>query len=150
MSDRYWLSAPGSKEPPKGPLSLVELTEAWQAGTIEPTATICKVGESNWVKPETVLGPRTPKARTGELPKCFRYQTADQIEGKYSDLARVASSLELLRHCIEGSCSDYWNRLACGCYLSYSVFTVSSNRTVRGGSIGGLVLCNGNSYRWCG
>lgn len=94
MSDRYWLSTPGSKEPPKGPLSLQEITEAWQAGTIEPVSIICKVGESNWVNPESVLGPRVPRARTGELPQVFPLPDRRSIEGKYSDLARVASSLE--------------------------------------------------------
>lgn len=98
MSDRYWLSAPGSKEPPKGPLSLVELTEAWQAGTIEPTATICKVGESNWVKPESVLGPRVPKAPMGELSQALPLPDRRSIEGRYSDqpaLHRASNSTAL-------------------------------------------------------
>lgn len=44
--------------------------------------------------PKACSVPECQEHERVNFPKCFRYQTADQIEGKYSDLARVASSLE--------------------------------------------------------
>lgn len=60
MSDRYWISTPGSNEPPTGPLTLPEITSLWTSQKLDPAATMCKVGDAVWVSFERVLAPPKP------------------------------------------------------------------------------------------
>jgi len=56
--ERYWLSIPGSKDPPQGPMDMGAIRSSWTAGTLDPASTMCKVGDSTWLRVESVLGAR--------------------------------------------------------------------------------------------
>lgn len=60
MTDRYWLSTPGSKEPPRGPMPLDTVVASWNSGGLHADTTMCKVGDATWLSVARVLGP--PKA----------------------------------------------------------------------------------------
>lgn len=56
--ERYWLSIPGSKDPPRGPMDLGAVRTSWNAGSLDAASTMCKVGDSTWVRVDSVLGVR--------------------------------------------------------------------------------------------
>lgn len=57
MTDRYWLSTPGSKDPPRGPMPLDAVRASWNSGGLHPNTTMCKVGDATWLSVSKVLGP---------------------------------------------------------------------------------------------
>lgn len=64
--ERYWLSIPGSKDPPRGPMDLVAIRSSWNAGSLDAASTMCKVGDSTWVRVDSVFGvPTAPMPSPG-------------------------------------------------------------------------------------
>jgi len=50
---RFWVSTPGSEEPPAGPFSKADVL----VGRYPETATVCRVGESTWQPIRTLVTP---------------------------------------------------------------------------------------------
>lgn len=61
----YWVTTPGSTDPPIGPLDAEEIAARVASGAIAKNATACKVGESKWHPVESLLSdtvtPPTPQ-----------------------------------------------------------------------------------------
>lgn len=96
MADRYWLSTPGSKDPPRGPMDISTVQASWNTGNLDPGTTMCKVGDATWVTIQSVFG--DPKKQAPPLleplPAPGSFLRA-ALEARYSNLASVASSLSL-------------------------------------------------------
>jgi hypothetical protein len=105
-ADRYWVSLPGSKLPPRGPMDLEAIRTSWNAGQLDPASTICKVGDTTWGSVDSVLGPPRPEpaappawsapaASAAPIPAGPTAPTPARsvIEAQYMNLARVAKGL---------------------------------------------------------
>ena len=93
MTERYWVLAPDSADPPKKPRRLADLTAAWHAGTLDPRSTICRVGDSTWQPIEVVLGQRQPPTPPVEVPLVAPLPNRAEIASRYENLTSVATGL---------------------------------------------------------
>lgn len=106
-SKTYWIAIPGSTEPPSGPLSLDDILGRVGSGEIPNDATVCEVGQADWVELAVVL-PR-PRAKPTPIlaaPVSIRavrlaYQRSE-IETHYHNLASVGAGTVTYGQLIQG------------------------------------------------
>lgn len=93
MSDRYFVSTPGSDDPPKGPLTREDIEREVASGTIPGTAVVCKVGEATW-EPITTLAPsQAPVAPTPPASAAPATSASPTEAERYKNLVSVSKSL---------------------------------------------------------
>ncbi len=103
MTDRYFLSVPGSDDPPKGPYTPDEIERELLAGSAPNTALVCKVGGTTWSPVATVVLARrplpVPAAETvavGTTLEPRRYKNLESVAGSLSGVGRMLQVLSVV------------------------------------------------------
>lgn len=102
----YWISVPGSADPPLGPLGVDEITTGVRAGQIPKTATACEIGKSTWEPVTRIMAP----AQAPPTPPRTKPSWILAIPGILALVAGLAIVPLLLQ--VRGRVSDLEARLA--------------------------------------
>ena len=92
-SNRYWVSIPGSTEPPAGPLTRADVLAAWRDGLYPDDTSICRSDQAEWC-PISSLGQkpgRKSKARQIDDEPEAEEGDRESVEDDYSNLTAVSS-----------------------------------------------------------
>ena len=98
----YMVSIPGSTEPPFGPLGLDEILARVGAGSIPRVATVCKVGDADWMPVERLLPRPAPVVPLAASKAPMVPSRRAYIEGRYANLASVGAGVAAYGGLIKG------------------------------------------------